>query len=116
MEPSSREVGHIVDTRERDAVDEIGDLITRSAQGDGRAYGEVVRRFQDMAVGYAYSLLRDFQLAEDAAQEAFVHAYGDLGSLRDPAAFPGWSAASCSSSVTGPGGVDARRRCRWTSR
>ncbi|MEO2005562.1 MAG: sigma-70 family RNA polymerase sigma factor, partial [Candidatus Poribacteria bacterium] len=71
-------------------MDTVGDLIRRSAQGDHRAYGEVVLRFQDMAVGYGYSLLRDFQLAEDAAQEAFVHAYGDLASLRDPAAFPGW--------------------------
>jgi RNA polymerase sigma factor (sigma-70 family) len=71
-------------------VDTVRDLITRSSHGDDRAYGEVVRRFQDMAVGYGYSLLRDFHLAEDAAQEAFVHAYGDLASLRDPSAFPGW--------------------------
>jgi len=31
-----------------------------------------------MAVGYAYSVLGDFHLAQDAAQEAFVEAYRDL--------------------------------------
>ena len=65
-------------------------LILRSREGDENAYGVIVRRFQDMAVGYGYSILRDFQLAEDAAQEAFLEAYRNLEKLREPAAFPGW--------------------------
>ncbi len=55
-----------------------------------RAFAEVVRVFQDMAVGYAYSVLTDIQLAEDAAQEAFVESWFCLHQLRDPKAFPGW--------------------------
>ncbi len=47
-------------------------------------------RFQDMAAGYAYSILGDFHLAEDAAQEAFLIAYRKLEDLRSPEAFPGW--------------------------
>jgi RNA polymerase sigma factor (sigma-70 family) len=43
-----------------------------------------------MAVGYAYSVLGDFHLAEDAAQEAFFDAYRHLGDLREPVAFPSW--------------------------
>ena len=43
-----------------------------------------------MAYGYAYSILGDFHLAEDAAQEAFIEAYRCLASLRDVDAFPGW--------------------------
>ena len=43
-----------------------------------------------MAYGYAYSILGDFHLAEDAAQEAFIQAYRDLPKLRRPEAFPGW--------------------------
>ena len=54
------------------------------------AYGEIVRRFQDMAYGCAYAVLSDFHLAEDATQEAFVEAYRTLGNLREPKAFPGW--------------------------
>ena len=65
-------------------------LITRAQTGDLSGYGEIVRRFQSMAVGYAYSILGDFHLAEDAAQEAFIEAYQCLPNLRDPDAFPGW--------------------------
>ncbi len=65
-------------------------LITRAQTGDLSGYGEIVRRFQSMAVGYAYSILGDFHLAEDAAQEAFIEAYQCLPNLRNPDAFPGW--------------------------
>jgi len=43
-----------------------------------------------MAVAYAASILRDYHLAEDAAQEAFVEAYRELPHLREPAAFNAW--------------------------
>lgn len=59
-------------------------------QGDLAAFDRVVKQFEDMAVGYAYSLLGDFQLAEDAAQEAFVEAYFCLENLNLPVAFPAW--------------------------
>ncbi|NKB66551.1 MAG: sigma-70 family RNA polymerase sigma factor [Candidatus Latescibacteria bacterium] len=65
-------------------------LVVRAQRGHADAREELVRRFQDMAVGYAYSILGDFHAAEDASQEAFVAALGDLGSLRTPQAFPAW--------------------------
>jgi len=77
-------------------VEEIRSLVTRAVAPDGdpaerlAAFGELVRRFQDMAYGYAYSIMGDFHLAEDAAQEAFLTAYLHLGELRQPAAFSGW--------------------------
>lgn len=58
--------------------------------GDLAAYGEIVKRYQDMAVGYAFSILGDFHLSEDAAQEAFVEAFRCLPSLREPDAFASW--------------------------
>ena len=64
--------------------------VSRARDGDVEAYRAVVRRFKEMACGYAYSLLGDFHLAEDAAQEAFVQAYRDLPMLSVPRAFPGW--------------------------
>jgi RNA polymerase sigma factor (sigma-70 family) len=54
------------------------------------AFGELVRRFQDMAFSCAYAVLCDFHLAEDAAQEAFVTAWRKLAQLREAEAFPGW--------------------------
>lgn len=71
-------------------MNDLAALVTRAQHGDAEAYETLVRRFQDMAVGYSYAVLGDLQLAEDAAQEAFIAAYYDLGALREPAAFPGW--------------------------
>ena len=65
-------------------------VINQAQTGNREAFGTLVQRFQDMAVGYAFSILDDFYLAEDAAQEAFVQAYRDLPLLRAPAAFPSW--------------------------
>ena len=71
-------------------MDALDSLVMRTRDGDTDAYAVIVRRFQDMAVGYGYAILHDFQLAEDAAQEAFFEAYRDLPKLREPGAFPGW--------------------------
>ena len=71
-------------------MEELSDWVLQARQGDLESYGKIVRRFQDMAYGYAYSLLSDFHLAEDAAQEAFIEAYRELADLRTPEAFPGW--------------------------
>ncbi|MBT5874958.1 MAG: sigma-70 family RNA polymerase sigma factor, partial [Candidatus Latescibacteria bacterium] len=66
-------------------------LIFYSAQnGDSKAYDDLVLRFQDYAVGYAYSILSDLQLSEDAAQEAFVEAWGQLLKVYHPTTFPAW--------------------------
>ncbi|MFA5865555.1 MAG: sigma-70 family RNA polymerase sigma factor [Phycisphaerae bacterium] len=65
-------------------------LVVKAAAGDVDAYGEIVRQFQDMACGYAFSLLGDFHWAQDAAQEAFLEAYRQLPKLQDPQAFAGW--------------------------
>ena len=55
-----------------------------------QAFDQIVRRFQDLAFACAYSVLGDFGLAEDAAQEAFLTAWRHLDQLRTPEAFPGW--------------------------
>lgn len=63
----------------------------RNAQaGQKEALRSLVLRFQDLAVGYAFSLLGDYHLAEDAAQEALVAMVRNIGQLREPAAFVRW--------------------------
>lgn len=74
----------------RCCVEELRLLVIRARSGDLEAFGEIVRRFQDMAHGCAYSFLGDFHLAEDVAQEAFLDAYRQLPSLRNPEAFSSW--------------------------
>lgn len=54
------------------------------------SFREIVTRFQDMAFACAYAVLRDFWLAQDVAQEAFIIAWRKLDQVQDPDAFPGW--------------------------
>ena len=68
----------------------LKDLVQGAAAGDERDFGVLVARYQDMAVGYAFSILGDFHRAEDAAQEAFLNAFSALKDLRDPNAFGAW--------------------------
>ncbi|MEL6500114.1 MAG: sigma factor, partial [Cyanobacteria bacterium J06623_1] len=65
-------------------------LIDRAKKGERHAYSQIVLQFQNLTVGYAYSVLRNFPLAEEAAQEALLEAYLNLHRLQKPAAFPGW--------------------------
>jgi RNA polymerase sigma-70 factor (ECF subfamily) len=68
---------------------EDAELISRARQGEVMAYEELVRRYQDVAVRTAYVISPDGD-AEDAAQEAFVKAYGALGRFRPDAPFRPW--------------------------
>ena len=60
---------------------DLNEIVQQAQCGDSDAYEQIVRRFQDMAVGYAYSMLGDMHQAEDTAQDAFSH------SLLRPARF-----------------------------
>ena len=71
-------------------MEQLKGLVVRAQRGEVDAYETIVRRFQDMAIGYAHSVLGDYHLAEDAAQEAFVQAYLKLGQLTQPMAFLSW--------------------------
>ena len=62
----------------------------RSGQPDVAAFETLVRRYQDLAFATAYARLGDRQLAEDAAQDAFLTAWRQLTQLRESAAFPIW--------------------------
>jgi RNA polymerase sigma factor (sigma-70 family) len=65
-------------------------LVNQARGGDVQAFVELTRRFQHAAYGSALTLVRDFQVAEDVVQEAFVAAWEGLPSLVEPAAFPAW--------------------------
>ena len=71
-------------------MEELRDALEQAKTGNLRGFTILVERFQNMAVGYAYSILRDFHLAEDAAQEAFTEAYPNLHKVYGPEAFPSW--------------------------
>lgn len=71
-------------------MENLQDIVIRAQKGDMDAFEQLVRCYQDMAYGYAYSILGDFHLAKDAAQKAFLDAYHVLSQLQKPLAFPSW--------------------------
>ena len=71
-------------------MEHLRDALEQAKEGDVDGFAVLVERFQDMAVGYSHSILGDFHLAEDAAQEAFLEAYPNLHKVYGPEAFPGW--------------------------
>lgn len=76
--------------RSQDDYPSLAAEVRRAQAGELAAFAYLVVRFQDMAVGYAFSLLGDYHLAEDAAQEAFLVVHRELGTLRHPEAFVTW--------------------------
>jgi RNA polymerase sigma-70 factor (ECF subfamily) len=66
------------------------ELVEAARAGDADSFGELYRRHYAAAVGIAYSALSDRQLAEDAAQDAFVVACQKLSCLRHGGLFARW--------------------------
>jgi RNA polymerase sigma-70 factor, ECF subfamily len=74
------------------AKETITALVRAAQQGDEFAFTELVRAYQNIAVAYATSILGDYHLAEDAAQEAFVEAHRELPNLASRRLFqPGFA-------------------------
>ena len=67
-----------------------GELVRRAIDGDALAFAALVEKYQGMVCGLALNSVGCFAEAEDIAQDAFVDAYRNLKSLRDPDKFAGW--------------------------
>jgi RNA polymerase sigma-70 factor (ECF subfamily) len=65
-------------------------FVRQSMQGDKNAYGKLVCMHSRRAYAIAYSVISDFQTAQDITQEAFVRAYSKLGKLQSPEKFGPW--------------------------
>jgi len=69
-------------------------LVTRAAQGDPVAWDEIVQRYAPLV----WSICGRFQLSasdrEDVAQTVWLLVVDQLGTLREPAALPGWLATT----------------------
>ena len=58
------------------------ELVKAAQAGEKAAFAELIRRYERAAIITAHSVLGDFHLAQDAAQEAFVIAYQKLSRIR----------------------------------
>jgi RNA polymerase sigma-70 factor (ECF subfamily) len=66
------------------------DLVLRAIAGDHDAFTEIARRSDDRSFALARLILRDEHQAQDATQDAYIAAWRDLSSLRDPDRFEAW--------------------------
>ena len=67
-----------------------GELVRRARRGEVSAYEELVRRYQGVAHRTAYLVTGEAAEAEDAAQSAFIKAYGALGTFDIERPFRPW--------------------------
>jgi len=72
------------------STEEELELIARAKQGDRHAFGELVRRHREGVVNVVYRMCGDANLAEDAAQEAFIRAWQHLPGYRPRSPFRNW--------------------------
>jgi RNA polymerase sigma-70 factor, ECF subfamily len=66
------------------------DLVRLARDGDRDAFDLLMTAAIDHLYRIARLILRDFDSAEDAVQEALVHCWRDLPGLRDPDRFEAW--------------------------
>lgn len=66
------------------------ELIESAQNGDTRAFEQLVRLHQGVALRVAYLVVRNPSEAEDVTQDAFVKAYRSLGRFRDESPFRPW--------------------------
>jgi RNA polymerase sigma factor (sigma-70 family) len=67
------------------------DLVVRAQRGDRGAFALLAGAIADRFLAVARRILRDWDLAEDATQQALLAIWQDLPRLRDPARFEAWS-------------------------
>ena len=65
-------------------------IVAEVLAGDRKAFRELVARYQEQMIASAHHLVGDRDAAQDLAQEAFVSAYVELESLRNPSRFRQW--------------------------
>ena len=84
-------------------------LVEQARRGDREAFGVLAGGAVDRLYAIARVILRDTELAEDAAQEALVRAWRDLPTLRDADRFDAWLYRLLVRACAGIG----RHRRRW---
>ena len=64
--------------------------LEKAIQGDQTGFAEIVEEHQGMVFSIAYHFLRNSSLAEELAQEVFLHLYQNLPNIQTPAHLKYW--------------------------
>lgn len=66
------------------------ELIRRSQEGDGEAFGQLIDRYKNKVFHLAYGMIGDRVEADDLAQEVFIKAYYALPKFQARSGFGTW--------------------------
>ena len=86
-------------------------LVEAAQRGDHDAFEALAIGAADRLFAIARLILRDVHLAEDAVQDALIHAWRDLPRLRDPERFDAWMRRLLVNACADQG----RYRRRWSA-
>lgn len=73
-----------------DAAPTDPELVAQSLDGDTRAFGRIVARYQNLVCSVTLSATGSLHRSEELAHEAFVIAWKELGKLREPEKLRSW--------------------------
>ena len=65
-------------------------MLESAAQGDERSFAHLVREHQSMVFSIAWHFLRNQSMAEELAQDVFLHMYKNLSSIESPMHLTQW--------------------------
>ena len=65
-------------------------LVRRVKKGDYTAFDLLVLKYQSRVIATAFKFVKEKQLAEDIAQEAFIKSYKSIESFREESSFYTW--------------------------
>jgi RNA polymerase sigma-70 factor (ECF subfamily) len=86
------------------------ELVRLAQNGDKEAFTSLAAAVAVRFLAVSRRILRDFDLAEDATQQALLNIWRDLPQLRDPARFDAWSYRLLVNACY----AEAGRTRRWT--
>jgi RNA polymerase sigma-70 factor, ECF subfamily len=65
-------------------------ILEEAARGDSGAFAGIVRAYQSLVYSIAWNFLRDQALAEELAQDVFLHLYRSIGEIETPGHLGSW--------------------------
>lgn len=75
---------------EKETIGRLEEALRKAASGDQHAFAEIVREYQSMVFSLAWHFLRDRAVAEELAQEVFLHLHQNLCSIQSPTHLTFW--------------------------
>ena len=65
-------------------------LVRLAKNGNKAAFGKLARKYRDTVLSLVYDFLKDYQIAQDVAQDVFIKAFKNIGDFEERSRFSSW--------------------------